>query len=91
MRRSELVEIVQAKKQLESFEEAEKIVGNFFDYIEASLSTDNRVELRNFGIFSLRHRAACTGHNPVTGVPQDIPSQSVPTFKAGKNLLLQLN
>ena len=45
-----------------------------------------RVEIRNFGNFSLRKRDARKARNPKTREPSDVPAKSIPFFKPGKEL-----
>jgi integration host factor subunit beta len=51
-----------------------------------SLAQGERVEIRNFGNFSLRKREARKARNPKTGEVVDVPAKRVPFFKAGKEL-----
>ena len=67
--------------------DAEKIVSTVFDEISAALANGNRVELRGFGVFSVRSRNARAGRNPRTGEQV----KNVPFFKAGKKLKDLLN
>jgi integration host factor subunit beta len=43
------------------------IVTTIFDEIAAALARGDRVELRGFGVFSVKHRDARAGRNPRTG------------------------
>ena len=47
--------------------DAERIVTTVFDEISAALAENKRVELRGFGVFSVRERNARSGRNPRTG------------------------
>ena len=71
--------------------DAEKIVSAIFDGISASLAKGHRVELRGFGVFSVRTRNARAGRNPRTGEKVSVEAKSVPFFKAGKKLKDRLN
>ena len=44
-----------------------------------------------FGIFEVRVRKACTGHNPQEPKKIQIPACNVPAFKAGKKLKEAVN
>ena len=61
-------------------------VNLFFDMISFYLSHHQRVELRGFGSFSVRKRAAHQAHNPQTGETLFIPEKLTPFFKAGHTL-----
>lgn len=71
--------------------DAEKIVSTVFDEIGVALANGNRVELRGFGVFSVRSRNARAGRNPRTGEQVSVEAKNVPFFKAGKKLKDMLN
>jgi integration host factor subunit beta len=56
-----------------------------------ALARGDRVELRGFGTFSLKHRAARTGRNPLTGAQVAIDAKSLPFRKTGKEMRERLN
>jgi len=51
----------------------------------------DRVELRGFGAFSVKHRPARIGRNPRTGEQVRVDEKFVPFFKTGKELRERLN
>ena len=69
----------------------ERIVSTIFDEIANALSRGDRVELRGFGAFSVKHRPARAGRNPRTGAHVPVDQKSVPFFKTGKELRERLN
>ncbi len=71
--------------------DVERIVATVFDEISAALARGDRVELRGFGAFSVRARAARLGRNPRTGEEVEVPDKVVPHFKTGKDLRERLN
>ncbi len=71
--------------------DVERIVNAIFDAITDSLAKGNRVELRGFGAFSVKHRAARAGRNPRTGEQVHVREKHVPFFKTGKELRDRLN
>src|SRR3954449_3125777 len=62
----------------------EVIVTAIFDEIAAALARGDRVELRGFGAFSVKHRDARVGRNPRTGDSVSVAEKHVPFFKTGK-------
>ncbi|MEP3480474.1 MAG: HU family DNA-binding protein [Fuerstiella sp.] len=62
------------------------IVQRTFDMIVDTLVTDGRIELRNFGVFEVKKRAARKARNPRTGDSVEVPSRFVVTFKPGKEM-----
>ncbi len=71
--------------------DVERIVSTIFDEITRALADGDRVELRGFGAFSVKHRPSRMGRNPRTGEPVQVDAKSVPFFKAGKELRDRLN
>ena len=69
----------------------ELIVATIFDEITAALARGERVELRGFGAFTVKHRNARTGRNPRTGEAVPVDEKAVPFFKAGKELRERVN
>ena len=64
----------------------EQLVTTVLDTISDALAAGDRVELRGFGAFSVRHHKARKGRNPRTGEAIQIPASKQPKFKAGKGL-----
>jgi len=63
-----------------------EIVQKTFDAIVETLVTEHRIELRNFGVFEVKKRAARKARNPRTGARVDVPAKFVVTFKPGKEM-----
>ena len=63
-----------------------EIVQKTFDAIVDSLVEDKRIELRNFGVFEVKQRAARKARNPRTGEKVFVPEKFVVTFKPGKDM-----
>ena len=65
-----------------------EIVQKTFDAIVDTLveSPDKRIELRNFGVFEVKKRAARKARNPRTGEKVFVPEKFVVTFKPGKEM-----
>jgi integration host factor subunit beta len=91
MIRSELLQQLHKDNPELRAEEIEQIVDIFFDEIARRLAEGGRVELRGFGAFSTRARAARSGRNPRTGEPVEVPAKRVPYFRAGKEIRERLN
>ena len=91
MIRSELVLALARDNPDLKADEVEKVVDVFFDEITNRLVDGGRVELRGFGAFSTRARAARQGRNPRTGESVPVPGKRVPYFKPGKEIRDRLN
>ena len=83
MTKAELVDQVAANVQLTK-NEIEAVITRFLQGIMEALHAGDKVELRGFGSFRLRHRQARAGRNPRTGDTVQIAAKAVPTFAAGK-------
>jgi integration host factor subunit beta len=91
MIKSELVERVATQNPHLYRREIENVVNAILDEIAASLSRRERVELRGFGVFSVRNRPAHTGRDPRSGASVVVAQKLTPFFKAGKDMHLRLN
>ncbi len=69
----------------------ERIVSAIFEEISVALAQGDRVELRGFGAFSVKQRAARVARNPRTGEAVQVTEKHVPFFKTGKELRQGLN
>jgi nucleoid DNA-binding protein len=63
-----------------------EIVQKTFDAIVEALVAEGRIELRNFGVFEVKPRAARKARNPRTGDKVLVPAKNVVTFKPGKEM-----
>lgn len=63
-----------------------EIVQKTFDAIVETLIEEKRIELRNFGVFEVKKRAARKARNPRTGDKVFVPEKYVVTFKPGKEM-----
>ena len=91
MLRSELVTRLAEERPHLPLKRVEQAVDVIFEEISSALERGDRVELRGFGAFSVRDRAARKGRNPRTGESVNVPAKKVPFFKAGKELRMRIN
>lgn len=87
MTKKEIVKTISEEIGLTQLKTKE-IVQKTFDAIVETLITDDnhRIELRNFGVFEVKKRAARKARNPRTGDKVDVPAKYVVTFKPGKEM-----
>jgi DNA-binding protein HU-beta len=85
MNKNELVAAVADKAGM-SKADAGSAVEAVFDTITSELKGGGDVRLVGFGNYSVSHRGASKGRNPMTGAEVDIPARNVPKFSAGKGL-----
>lgn len=91
MIKSELIQKIANANPHLFHRDIEKIVNVLFDEIVAAMARGDRVELRGFGAFTVKHRAPRTGRNPRTGTTVSVGEKFVPFFKTGKELRERLN
>ncbi len=91
MTKSELIAYLAEQNPHLYQRDVERIVTTIFDEIAAALARGDRVELRGFGAFSVKHRESRTGRNPRTGEAVQVAAKRVPYFKTGKQLREMIN
>lgn len=91
MTKSELIQKLAERNPHLFLRDIEKIVDTVFDEISEALVDGDRVELRGFGAFSIKHRDARVGRNPRTGETVQVDAKRLPFFKTGKALRERLN
>jgi len=65
---------------------AEMAVETVFESMKNALAKGDRIELRGFGVFTVRPRKTGIGRNPRTGAEVSIPPGKAVRFKPGKEL-----
>ncbi len=85
MTKKEIVKTISEEIGLTQLKTKE-IVQKTFNAIIETLVEEERIELRNFGVFEVKKRAARKARNPRTGERVDVPEKYVVTFKPGKEM-----
>ncbi len=91
MTKRDLIEEVNDRFPHLSRFDAEVIINSVFDSLIAALRREERIEIRGFGSFVVKHRRARDGRNPKTGEIVSVSSKRVPFFKVGKELRVRVN
>lgn len=91
MIKSELVRRITVQNPHLYQRDVQRIVDTFFGEIAAAMTRGDRVELRGFGVFSVKHRSARTCRNPRTGAHVSVESKSMPFFKTSKEIRERFN
>ncbi len=90
MTRTELVDLLAAHRGLPR-RAADAVVDAFFDGMRDALLHGERIEIRGFGSFRLRHYGGYRGTHPRTGQPIDVRPKVLPVFRVGKALQERIN
>jgi len=85
MTKADIVEQIAAKTGLTKTDTG-LVVEGVLEALKDALITGETVEIRGFGTFKIKKRAARRARNPRTGEPVDIPEKFVPTFKPSREL-----
>lgn len=84
--KKQLVEKI-AKKTRQRQIHVKAAIQEFLDLVKAELAAGNRIELRDFGIFEVKLRAARIARNPKTGQVVNLPPRQRATFKVSRSFL----
>ena len=90
MTKQKIVDIVSNATGLTKVE-TETIMNGVMMTIIDSLARNEKVELRGFGTFGIKHRMPKKARNPGTGEPVFLPERFVPTFKPSKLMRSRVN
>ena len=71
--------------------EVEAVLNESFSEIISALSNNEKIELRGFGTFSVKHRLPKKARNPKTGEKVNTPEKKTIHFKMSKDLFKKLN
>ncbi len=85
MTKADIVEQIAARTGLTKTDTA-LVVEGVLESLKDALITGKTVEIRGFGTFKIKKRAARRARNPRTGEPVTIPEKFVPTFKPSREL-----
>ncbi len=85
MNKSQLIKKL-AESQKLPVSKAEEVVNTFFGEIERAFLNSERVEIRGFGSFKIKHYKGYKGRNPKTGEIIEVKPKKLPFFKVGKEL-----
>lgn len=87
MTKKEIVKTISEECGLTQLKTKEIVQKTFEAIIDTLVEDgDHRIELRNFGVFEVKKRAARKARNPRTGERVDVGEKYVVTFKPGKEM-----
>ena len=85
MNKSDLVEYLAKNTDLTQ-KKSEKVINLVFKEMTRALKTDDKIEIRGFGSFTVKEYKSYTGRNPKTGETIEVKSKKLPFFKVGREL-----
>lgn len=91
MTREELVRALVEKQGHVSYKNMTDAVKLLSEALVTSLIANERIEIRGFGSFALRHRPSRLARNPKTGVTLNTEPKYAVHFKPGKELKERVN
>jgi integration host factor subunit beta len=70
---------------------ADRLVTLIFHEMSEALAKGERVEIRGFGSFKIKHYDGYIGRNPKTSEVFEVKSKNLPFFKCGLELKRRMN
>ena len=90
MTSADLIDRLSERRNI-SLRRATPVVAAFFECLAGALRRGERVEIRGFGVFTIRNHRGYRGRNPRTGQVVEIRPGRVVLFKASREFLKRLN
>jgi len=90
MTKQNIIDIVSEATGLTKVE-TDAVMNGIMKTIIDSLANNERIELRGFGTFGIKHRMPKKARNPGTGDAIYLPERFVPTFKPSKLMKKRVN
>ena len=90
MTKADLITKVAEKERI-PLKVSKVIVDTVFGVMMESLEKGDRIEIRGFGSFKVKHFKNYKGRNPKTGQIVEVRPKKVPFFKVGKELKEKVN
>jgi integration host factor subunit beta len=91
MLKPELIKLISDRVPHLYQRDVENIVEAILGEIVAAMARGDRVELRDFGTFSVRQSPSRIGRNPRSHAAVAVEKKARPYFKAGKGMRVRLN
>jgi len=89
MKKSDLIDAVAARGRITNVK-AESMVNAIFRAMSDAVLRGERIELRGFGSFTVKHYDSYSGRNPKTGKAIEVTPKRLPVFKPSKEMRSRL-
>ncbi len=86
MTKSQIIQKVMEKSSNLAPQDAKTIVNTVFTSMVNALVKGERIEIRDFGNFTVRNYQSYQGRNPRTGTKVAVAPKRLPFFKVGREL-----
>ena len=90
MNKSDLIDAISLKENLTD-KNASELVNLIFDGFTGTLKNGDRIEIRGFGSFNIRHKNLRQARNPRTGEKVTVQPKNVPSFKISKEFKMAVS
>ena len=91
MQKSDLLEKLTTQNTSLSTSDSKIALDSLIDHLSNLLSEKQRIEIRNFGAFSVRERKPIRGRNPKSGKAIELDSRSIIYFRPSKLIKNRIN
>ena len=91
MTKRDLIDEVNKRFPHLSRRDSEVIINAIFESMVDAMGHGERIEIRGFGSFVVKHRRAREGRNPKSGAVVSVVAKRAPFFKVGKELRLRVD
>jgi len=89
--KSEMVRALNEKLPDMQSDDVELAVNCMLQHMKDAVVKSERIEIRGFGSFDLRHRPPRIARNPKTGEAVNLPAKAAIHFKPGKEMRDRIN
>jgi integration host factor subunit beta len=86
MTKSELIDLISRHQHAIPEKDIEVAVNLILETLAEAFTTEERIEIRGFGAFTVRHRKPRIARNPKNGASVAVSSKRAIHFKPGKEL-----
>lgn len=91
MKRSDMIRTIQVQFGQMQTNDATAILDTISDFAIESVANGNKIEIRGFGTFQPRMRAARVGYNPASGKSINLAPSKTILFKPSRELTNKMN
>lgn len=88
--KAELVDYIAAKTGLTKLE-VKAVVEGFLDGVKNAMVHGRRIEIRGFGVFSIKERRARMARNPRTGEQVPLGERFIPAFRPSDEFIAEVD